>query len=319
MKIIYFDKFERANSNRFWANAFSSYGTVFMFDIRNNFDKAKEIEADHVHFGGSVKQIIEPMKWWPGVRKTLFNGDGYNFQEFFIDAERFIDQFYCTNKSATRNSRYNFIFCPAPDFYADTEWISVKQHEVTFIGNNYNREREGGLQQIGKRIRLSLFGGVQTQEKLLHFWPQGYGPVDYENYKIVVKNSWITLGDPAGPICKHSNCKRCVLGLPLYVKGLCRQHACQGYESLHSYSSNRLANCLLAGSVHVMPYVCGLEDYFDNWKHLVWYSDIEESVEIIYRLLSDKKLCRQIALKGQERATQLNMTFSGAVKRILYV
>jgi hypothetical protein len=66
------------------------------------------------------------------------------------------------------------------------------------------------------------------------------------------------------------------------------------FQFLHAYT-RRTIRSIHAGRAHVTHYIPGMEDHFQNGKHLFWFGTIEEGLEQIKRLLKDKPLRNRMA------------------------
>lgn len=332
-KIYYFDNFKniKVNSNGYWLRAFEEYGDVRMFDINRMknrltgfFEKARvkkdmlSFAPDCIHFGGSAKtpRKMPPdfVKWaretFPEARITFFYGDGYNIEEYYNSIENHVDAFFMTNMSFVKDSRYNFLVCPVPA-ELERQWNPVKENNLVFIGNNYNRDRFAAVNHLREKFGMRVYGND---------WPPEFGAyhVYYDkDYADVCANSWIVMADPAGPLCRNSDGDKCVAvdSKGTYSKGVCRDKTCNRYSEMAAYLSNRTANTMLACAVHLVPYVKEIENHFENWKDIVWYRDDEERDEIIEYLLSNPEKCREIAVGAALKAR--NFTFEKAAARVI--
>lgn len=66
------------------------------------------------------------------------------------------------------------------------------------------------------------------------------------------------------------------------------------------YTSNRLYNILSSGGFAVVRYFPEIEQLFENHKHLVWFHDTHEAVEIMKYYSKNEEQCRRIREKGRE-------------------
>lgn len=66
------------------------------------------------------------------------------------------------------------------------------------------------------------------------------------------------------------------------------------------YTSNRLYNILAAGGFCLTLYFKGIEDLFENKKHLVWFKDLDEMEELANYYLENKEERDEIAREGQK-------------------
>jgi len=66
-------------------------------------------------------------------------------------------------------------------------------------------------------------------------------------------------------------------------------------------TSNRLYNILASGGFCLTRYYPGLEKQFENKKHLVWYKDTQEAIELINHYLEHEEERVQIAKEGRKQ------------------
>lgn len=66
------------------------------------------------------------------------------------------------------------------------------------------------------------------------------------------------------------------------------------------YTSNRLYNILSSGGFCLTLWFPGIEDLFENKKHLVWFKNRDEGVELAKYYLEHKEEREEIARQGQE-------------------
>ncbi|MDP2806537.1 MAG: glycosyltransferase [bacterium] len=77
------------------------------------------------------------------------------------------------------------------------------------------------------------------------------------------------------------------------VLGVNSRNDCPGYFS------DRALLVLACRGFHLTHYVPGLENYFDDRKHLVWFKDQTEMLEIIKEYIHDDSVRAEIAAAGQ--------------------
>jgi len=66
------------------------------------------------------------------------------------------------------------------------------------------------------------------------------------------------------------------------------------------YTSNRLYNILSSGGFALVRHFPGIEQLFENHKHLVWFQDPLEALEIIKHYTSHPSDCQKIRAAGRE-------------------
>lgn len=67
----------------------------------------------------------------------------------------------------------------------------------------------------------------------------------------------------------------------------------------HSYTSNRTYNILSAGGFCLSLHFPGIEDLFENHRHLVWFQTPEEAIELINYYKNKPNLCDKIRAQGK--------------------
>jgi len=87
-------------------------------------------------------------------------------------------------------------------------------------------------------------------------------------------------------------------------------------DDLDLYFSNRTWLSLACGAFLLTRYVPGLEEYFNNHEHLVWYKTPEECLELIDYYLPREELRRQISRQASEYVREYH-TFRHATAEML--
>jgi len=62
----------------------------------------------------------------------------------------------------------------------------------------------------------------------------------------------------------------------------------------HAYTRRKIRS-IFSGRAHVSSYIPGMEDHFENGKHLLWFTEVDEGIEHIRRLLKDRPLRERMA------------------------
>jgi len=70
------------------------------------------------------------------------------------------------------------------------------------------------------------------------------------------------------------------------------------------YYTRRTVYALASGRPYVMRYVPGMECDFENWRHLVWFTEIDEGLEAVQKLLGDPLLAERIGREGRQVAVE---------------
>jgi len=87
-------------------------------------------------------------------------------------------------------------------------------------------------------------------------------------------------------------------------------------SEVEGYWSNRLWLTLGCGGFFLIHYVCGMETYFENKRHLVWYHNEQECRRLAEEYLSKSRERQNIAMAGYRLANQ-HHTFHHFVARVL--
>jgi spore maturation protein CgeB len=89
-------------------------------------------------------------------------------------------------------------------------------------------------------------------------------------------------------------------------------------DKVEGYWSNRLWLTLGCGGFFLTHYVHGMETYFENKRHLVWYHNQQECRDLVEEYLAKPRERRKIALSGY-RLVHQHHTFHHFVDRILAI
>ena len=87
-------------------------------------------------------------------------------------------------------------------------------------------------------------------------------------------------------------------------------------SEVEGYWSNRLWLTLGCGGFFLTAYVRGMEDFFENEKHLVWYHDEQECIRLARTYLEKPDERRRIAANGFE-LVQKQHTFHHFAERVM--
>ena len=69
---------------------------------------------------------------------------------------------------------------------------------------------------------------------------------------------------------------------------------------LSTVTSNRLYNILASGGFAVVSWFPGIENLFENHKHLIWFKDVEEAIELIRYYQNHEEERQEIAKTGNK-------------------
>ena len=162
-------------------------------------------------------------------------------------------------------------YSPAFHRPADVPEPIEYDRDIAFIGGPgvMEENRSEFLAWLSERYDVEVFGSVKSWLPALHQFPRlkfgrEIGPSDY------------------GKICARS---KIVLGLN------------QNNENAY-YFSNRLFLTLACRGFHLIRYVPGTEDLFQDGEHLAWFHDKQECLEKIDYYLEREDQRREIAAAG---------------------
>lgn len=152
--------------------------------------------------------------------------------------------------------------------------------EVAFIGNIFHTGAQAGdfntrrnlLRQVGTNFDLKIWGIQRYPDAAKKFGGRA---------RII---EWPAYNEEYVKVCQSASV---ILGINLI-------------NSIKLYFSNRTFLTLASGGFHITSYVPGLEAMFENHKHLVWFRDENECVELIDYYLKRPKRRQSIADAGQQ-------------------
>lgn len=297
MRLLYIDKFDPALSNLYWLKWFRralGEENVFDHDMRmSNYENVIRLYSpDHVHLGGSVKNFIVPIELIKslvdrGIRVTSYYGDAA-YTDYHEELARHIDfiGFSSLTWAEQINEKTGRGVCHYMNPPTDPEIFKphklTKQYDVIFIGNKYGgiaTDRNTIIEKARKEFNLTIFGNN---------WGDGKKAV---------------YGKEFAKVCSQAKIAIDVLVRP-YAKELKR------------YFSNRVPNTMATGCFYIIPLTPGVEDLFEDGKHLCWYETYEEMFYWIKFYLEHDKIREKIAKQGRKYVIE-NFTYEINVKRFL--
>ena len=153
-----------------------------------------------------------------------------------------------------------------------------KINNVAFIGNLRSEERRDYLETLANKI-----GGIDVYSQ------------DYE-----------TMGNWSKVINMHSAIDRVkmrqVCGETKIIIGDKFEMGADFKNGAEYYWSNRIYQILGSGGFYLTPYIKGLEEEFENKKHIVWVESMDEMVKKIKYYLRYNKKREKIARDGYDLA-----------------
>lgn len=92
-----------------------------------------------------------------------------------------------------------------------------------------------------------------------------------------------------------------------------------GVNDVRMYASwRRTVNSMASGAFHLTHYVPGLETFFENKKHLVWFHDVSEAMELIGYYLSHEREREEIAIAGRQEVLA-HHTWDDRIRRLMEI
>ncbi|HYE75265.1 MAG TPA: glycosyltransferase [Blastocatellia bacterium] len=170
------------------------------------------------------------------------------------------------------------------------------ESDLAFIGNIFHlgarpedfNTRSRLLQKAGRNFDLKIWGIQRSPDAAKKFG----------KYAKVIE--WPAYNEEFVKVCQSV---KIVLGINLI-------------NSIELYFSNRTFLTLASGGFHLTSYVPGLETMFENHKHLVWFRDENECLELIDYYLKRPKKRQSVADAGQ-RLVRQRYSLSRQVGRLL--
>ena len=208
----------------------------------------------------------------------------------FIERGRLVDFFLATNKgrleeysrAGIRNPVYFVGACDRYDHRIRRPILPLWKSELAFIGRaRPNESRVTLTQKISQRHNLKVYGRSWRQFGL----KATLKTVAPRSYSLICNGSKIMLG-------------------------------ADFTSAVEGYWSNRLWLTLGCGGFFLTRYVEGMENFFENKMHLVWYRNERECLDLAAEYLSKPQDRQKIAMAGY-RLVHRQYTFHHFVDRIL--
>jgi spore maturation protein CgeB len=297
MRLLYIDKFDPALSNFYWLKWFQralGEENVFNHEMRmGGFeDVIRLYSPDHVHLGGSVKNFLVPIELIKelkqrNIRVSAYYGDAaytdyHEALASYVDFIGFSTDTYPKEINAKTGRNVCHYMNPPTDPEIFKPYKLPKIYDLIFIGNRYGgiaTDRNTIIEKVRNKYNLSIFG-----------------------------NNW---GDDNKAVYGKEFAKVCSQA-KIAIDVLVRPYA----KELRYYFSNRPINTIACACFYIIPYTPGLEDLFEDGKHLCWYETYEELFYWIDFYLEHDKLREKIAKQGRKYVIE-NFTYEINVKRFL--
>ena len=207
-----------------------------------------------------------------------------------VEKGRLVDFFLVTNKgmhneyrkAGISNPIYFVGACDRYDHRQRRPLLSLWKSDIAFIGKARSNESRVTLtKKLGQKFDLKVYGK------------------DWENFGLKASLKTIT-PRRYGLICGGA---KIILGADITNK-------------VEGYWSNRLWLTLGCGGFFLTAYVPGMENFFENKKHLVWYYDDQECVSLAQDYLLNPQKRRRIADEGYQLVHQ-RFTFHHFVDQVI--
>jgi spore maturation protein CgeB len=230
--------------------------------------------------GRGITTVMFYMDWRPKILQSV------------IDRATLVDIFLVTGKSqledfrrvGVRNPIYFIDACDRHEHRKRHPFLPIWKSDLAFIGQARPNE-----------LRVSL---VQKLSRLCHV--RVYG----RNWEQVGMKQTLKVLGPRGYSLVCSGAK-IILGSDII-------------NTENGYWSNRLWITLGCGGFLLTNYVPGMEDFFINHEHLVWYHSEDECISLVREYLANPLERRKIADQGY-RLVHENHTFHHFVDKVLAI
>lgn len=245
-------------------------------------------QPDMIHFGKCEKvrgaTIGEIRRHLPNVYVTHFYCDYRpKLQQFVVDIGQYVD---CTLFNTTDErilSKYRDAGVKIGGWWSvgtDPEvfhpWAMERTWSLLFMGHNQ------GYPHKGYSKRRQLIGAILDSGVDLHLFGTRWGYL--KRHANVHIHSVATEGKFA------EACSRAKITLGINGINDMRMHA----------SWRRTFNSMASGAFHLTHYIPGLETFFENREHLVWFNSVPEAIELIEYYLPREKERERIAAAGRQ-------------------
>jgi len=306
MKVLYVDTISSAysadNVNGI-IKAYRKIATLETFDngslaakhgvIRMNemlVEAALRFQPRLIHLGkcGNVSgATVEAIKESLDTYVIHFYGDfRWNLQPWVVDIGQYADCTLFNNDDARCRNIYEAAGVKyVGDWWGcgvDPEVFYPKKEEKTwdlvFMGSNIPLP-----QNTGYKVRRQLLETILGEGFCLHIFGT-IGSWVYLRERGDVYLHPFVFGGTFSKVCSRT---KVTLGV-------------NGVNDIHMYASWRRAmNSMASGAFHLTHYVPGIETFFENRKHLVWFNSVPEAIELAKYYLAHEEEREEIATAGR--------------------
>ncbi len=225
-----------------------------------------------------IKIVLFYVDWRPEILPTLIER-GRLVDLFLVTSKGLLDEY---RRAGIRNPVYLTDACDTYDHRRQTPVLPIWKSDVAFIGEaRLNEPRVNIVRRLKDSCTVKVYGNNWDD---FHIGPtlKSVGP---RGYRLICSGAKIVLG----------------ADIVNFVDG---------------YWSNRLWLTLGCGGFLLTNHVPGIEDFFENGKHLVWYHDEEECIALAREYLAKPQERKRIADAGFEYVHQ-HHTFHHFAERVL--
>jgi spore maturation protein CgeB len=228
--------------------------------------------------GGPVKIMMYYEDMWRDIPTSLVQrGKLVNF--FLVTNKGMLPDY---RKAGIAHPIYFIGACDRHDHRVRHPILPVWKSDIAFIGQaRANESRVALIRKLAKRYHIKVYGK--------HWRDFGMKPtlksVTPRRYALVCRGADIILGADIT-------------------------------NEVEGYWSNRLWLTLGCGGFFLTAYVRGMENYFENQRHLVWYHSESECLSLVDEYMAKPDLRRKIARQGYQRVHECH-TFHHFVQRAI--
>jgi len=228
-----------------------------------------------------------------GIKTVLYSEDmSDEISDELIQLGMLVDYFLVTNKGMLTdykkagivNPVYFVGACDRYDHRLRRPFLPLWKSDIAFIGQaRANEPRVNLVQKLSERFKVKVYGK--------NWQTFGFNPtlttITPRSYALVCGGAKIFLGSDIT-------------------------------DKVTGYWSNRLWLTLGCGGFFLTAYVQGMENIFENKRHLVWYHSEQECLSLAEEYLAKPEERRKIALQGYQLVHD-NYTFHHFADRVISV
>ena len=228
--------------------------------------------------GSTIKTVMYYEDWSPEVPPSV--AERGKLVDFFLTTSKGMHREY--RQAGITNPIYFVGACDQYDHRRRHPLLPLWKSEIAFIGKaRPNEPRVTLVKKLAEKFNVRVYGKNWTdfglQAALKTVTPRSYG--------LICGGAKIILGADTT-------------------------------NEVEGYWSNRLWLTLGCGGFFLTAYVQGMEEFFENRKHLVWYHDQQECLTLVDEYLAKPQERRGIGYQGYQLVHQ-NHTFHHFADRVI--